>query len=222
MNFLDDSAEHSADSAPYTSLSTLSLPPPHLAITSLQADTKGRVIEAGHYYQCKGPTAWSEVGLAVAQKIRQPGDKLMLFIDDVHVLSDMQDHEVSLPTLPLDLPADFIELESNASSSAFHFLDLLKDISPRKKRARLEHGRWYCSGFPLTDPSGKPLCVLYDAGLTLRKQHLGFQSGVNILPKFYEQEQLNLKRLLRKGLPEFDLSVILFDLNGDYWSLSDV
>ncbi len=194
---------------------------PPREITSVQSQVRGRIIETGHYYQCKGPTAWSKAGLAVAEKIRQPNDSLMLFIDDVHPIDDVSAHEVSLPTVELDVSPDFTFMESDVANEAFHFLNLLKDVTPRKKKAKLEHGSWYCSGFPLTDAEGNPLCVLLDAGLTLRKHNLGFKNGVNVLPKFYEEEQYRLKRLLRKVLPEFDLSVILFDLDGNHWSLPE-
>lgn len=79
-------------------------------------------------------------------------------------------------------------MESAVRPEAETILSILQQL-PKKKRARQNgNGKWFVSGIPLTDDAGRPLCVLWDAGLTLRKQALGFEGGVNILPFFYEQE----------------------------------
>lgn len=179
-----------------------------------------RVLEAGHYYSAKGPTIWSAVGWEIMLSMRGDDDKSMLFIDDVHDWGDVPPDEVLLPKVEFDPSPDFVVLESEVVVKAWEFLELLKKL-PRKRRARNNSGRWYCSGFPLVTKSGAPSCVLLDAGLTLLKSELGFREGVNILPKFYEEQQIKLLRLVAKALPNFRLRVVLYDLEGKSWELKD-
>ena len=163
---------------------------------------------------------WSVVGWKGMEGMRHPGDKSMLFIDDVHDLRNVSQDEVLLPKVEFSPNADLIVRESEVVAKAWEFLELLKKL-PRKRRARNNSGRWYCSGFPLMTRSGTPDCVLLDAGLTLLKSKLGFREAVNILPKFYEEQQVKLLRLVRKALPDFYLKVVLYDLEGNFWKMKD-
>ncbi len=179
-----------------------------------------RILEAGHYYSVKGSTMWSVVGWEIMLRMRANGDKTMLFIDDIHCLSDVSADEIRLPKMEFDPNADLVVLESAIVAKAWEFLELLKKL-PKKRRARSNSGRWFCSGFPLVTKSGMPNCVLLDVGLTLLKSELGFREGVNILPKFYEEQQRKLLRLVAKALPSFRLRIILYDLEGKFWELKD-
>jgi hypothetical protein len=179
-----------------------------------------RIIEAGHYYSAKGPTLWSLVGWRIMSSICSDRDKSMLFIDDIHSLEDVSPEEAVLLQVEFNPKPDFTVLESAVTAKAWEALDILK-VLPSRRRARINAGRWYCSGFPLTTSSGTPNCVLLDAGLTIFKRELGFQEGVNILPKFYEEQQGKLLRLVAKTLPDFHLQVVLFDLGGKFWEIGD-
>lgn len=184
-----------------------------------------RILEAGHYYIAKGPTVWSSLGWEIMLSMRTDGDKSMLYIDDIHNLSDVSPEEINLPNLDFQPEPDHTVLESEVKGVALKVLDILKTLSmpsrrkSREKRAKLHNGQWYCSGATLTTASGDPTCVLLDAGLTFLKQELGFQEAVNILPMFYEEEQKQLLRLVAKALPNFCLQVVLYDLEGKFWKL---
>lgn len=180
----------------------------------------GKILEAGHYYRAKGPTEYSALGWKILEKLKTEDDKSLLFLDDVHPLSDVPKEEQDLPTIPFAPQPDFTVMESEMDQRGIGFLDILRALS-KTKRAKLHNGSgiWHCSGQPLTDPQGRPLCLLLDGGLTLHKRSLGFNEAVNILPNFtaYAEEQRFLLRLIAKAMPEFKLTVILFDLSGKNW-----
>src|SRR3989344_4535382 len=175
------------------------------------------VIEAGHYYEAKGPSAWSQAGWEILSALATPEDGRLLFIDNVHSLEQMSGHERHLERVNFDpRPAPtHIIYESDVRVDAEDALIKLK-LLPRRRRAR-KSGRAQvtrCSGFPLIGSNGKPTCLFLDIGLTWRKFNLGFRYVVNVLPHFYEEEQRQLRRIMRKALPELQLDVILFDLDG--------
>ncbi|MBU0660723.1 hypothetical protein KKG22_00920 [Patescibacteria group bacterium] len=174
-----------------------------------------RIIEAGHYYSAKGPTQWSVVGWNILQEIITPHDTSVLFIDDVHPISDVHAQEQLLQTMPFTPSADITILESDMMESALQSLYALQQLSKRKK-ARRKNKQWFCSGFPITNQQETPLCVLLDTALTQKKHSLGYSSGINILPYYYEPGQHALRRLIAKLIPEFQLEIILYDLNGNY------
>lgn len=178
-----------------------------------------RIIEAGHFYQAKGPTTFSELGWGILEKMHSDGDKSLLFIDDVHTLNDVSTDEINLPAVSFSPKADFIVMESAMRDWGFKFLELLKEL-PKRKRARKYNGNgvWFCSGFPLTNEAGDPLCLLLDAGLTLYKQSLGCKTAINILPDFYQDEQERLLRLVKKAMPDFLLEVVFFNQKA-HWQL---
>ncbi|MDO8581506.1 MAG: hypothetical protein Q7S16_01400 [bacterium] len=178
------------------------------------------ILEAGHYYVAKGPTLWSLVGWELMQRMKTPDDKSMLFMDDIHSMDDVSPEEALLPTMEFFPNPDFTIMESAVKEKALEALEMLKALS-KKKRAMLHSGVWYCSGFPLTTPSGKPICVLLDLALTLLKKELGAEECINILPKFYEEEQRKLLRLVPKVLPNFRLQVVLYDLEGNLSSIKN-
>ncbi len=173
-----------------------------------------RIIEAGHYYEAKGPTKFSVIGWNIMQKMVFNGDKNMLFIDDFHDWDCVPEQEKKLPTVKFTPEADFFVLESELQEEAQEVLERLKSLSKRKKAKQDKTGKWHCSGFPLTDESGTPNCVLLDAGLTLHKRELGFKRGINILPKHYQDEQERLFRIINKVIPDFYLKVILYNQDG--------
>lgn len=178
-----------------------------------------RILEAGHYYVAKGPTIWSLRGWEVLSKLRQSDDKTLLFIDDVHNIDDVVDEERYLSTENFNPEADFTILESAVVSETDLIMAALRLLPNGKGPKRNGEGRLFVSGVPLFTPSGFPSCVLLDAGLTWRKRALGFDEGVNILPCFYEMQQKNLLRVVRKAIPNFRLRVILFDLAGNFWDM---
>lgn len=178
-----------------------------------------RIIEAGHYYKSKGATQMSIIGWDILKKIKQPNDKTSLLIDDVHALADLHHNERNLSvTKNFNHDADYILMESEMKTTALDILEILKNL-PKRKKATLNNGKWFCSGFPITDNQGNPLCVLLDTGLTLTKKRMGFNKGVNILPFYYEEEQRRLLRLIKKTIPDFKLSIILFNDKGEYWEM---
>lgn len=175
------------------------------------------IYEAGHYYQAKGPTAWSELGWKILSALADPADARVIFVDDVHTLGDVNTAEVDLPVIefnPEPAPTHTL-LESAMRLEALEMLEALKAL-PKKKRARKSNGseRWHCGEHQLTKHDGTPLCLLLDLGLSYHKHRLGFRRAVNIVPEFYEEEQRALLRLVEKALPELRQEVILYDFSG--------
>lgn len=177
-----------------------------------------RIIEAGHYYLAKGPTKWSKVGWSILESIKQSGDQTLLMIDDVHSLDDMSESEQSLVTQTFDPSPDILVYESELVSYSRQALGQLKELSKKKRARKNGNGKWFCSGMSLTDERGRPLCLLYDAGLSLLKSEKA-DGAINILPYFYQDEQVALLRIMEKILPDFCIEVILFDLGGKYWKM---
>jgi len=173
-----------------------------------------RILEAGHYYTAKGPTVWAVMGWGIMQGLRHSHDATLLFLDNVHDLNDVHPEEVHLDVVEFDPEADFVVNEGDVVAEAKEVLDRLLGLSRRRRAARNGNGKYFCSGVPLTDEDGNPNCLLLDAGLTLKKQQLGFSSGVNILPIFYEEEQRSLLRIVDKAIPDFGLHVVLYDVHG--------
>jgi len=144
-----------------------------------------KVIESGHYYSAKGPTAWSSVGWSILEKIRGPEDRTLLFVDDVHGLRDVSEREAILPNIDFSLNPDYLVLESEMMVPARGVLGRLQNL-PNGSRPRTNGDgvvKW--RGFPIL--SRRPHCVLLDAGLMLHKHRLGFSRALNILPNFYEE-----------------------------------
>ena len=180
----------------------------------------GRILESGHYYRAKGPTSWSVLGWEILSKLKQPGDFSLLFIDDVHKAHDVHHEERELPVVEFSPNADIEVLESRTHDEALEILQRLLALSNGKRPKLGKDDRWYCSGFPLTNARGEPLCVLLDAGLTLLKSKIpGVESAVNILPCYYESQQRNLMRLVTKALPGFSLETVLYDSTGKFWTM---
>lgn len=180
------------------------------------------VLEAGHYYEAKGPTAWSSKGWDILSSLARPQDARLLFVDDVHPLKDVSDYERDLPVIffePTPGPTHLVT-ESSVLPDAYMALERLKGLS-RRKRARITGSSkvMRCSGHALINGDGTPLCLFYDLGLTWQKYHLGYRRGLNILPTSYALEQQRLLKIVRKALPDFHLDVVLYDLDGTYWQL---
>lgn len=182
-----------------------------------------RIIEAGHYYAAKGPTQWSVRGWEILERVATSDDQTMIFIDDVHALDEMSDFEREEPPRFFTPNAHYCVKESSTEAPARESLEMLKVLPVKRSRARKQNGgeAWYCSGGALTNSQGVPLCVLYDTGLTLLKSRLGFCQGINILPIQYRTEQEHLLRIIKKILPDFSLTIILFDLNGGVWEFNN-
>ncbi len=182
--------------------------------------TNGTIWEAGHYYLSKGPTAWTEAGWGVMSSLAHENDARLLFLDDVHPISDVSPFERSLHRVafnPDPLPTHVVA-ESQMQCFSAHILDILISL-PKQKRARKARGGWICSGFHLVTGDGRPTCLMLDLGLTWYKREQGYNRAVNIVPEFYEEEQRKLLRLAGKAIPDFDLRVILHDKNGEWREL---
>lgn len=179
-----------------------------------------RILEGGHYYRVKGATTWSSVGWGILESLKQPGDKTVLLVDDVHEISDVSEEERELTNIEFSPNVDYIVMESDVYVETQIILAMLSGLPKKKRAKRGVNGKWFISGFSLTNEEECPLCVLWDAGLTLRKRNLGFQEGINVLPYFYEEEQIRLLRIVSKVIPDFCLRVVLYKLNGDFWKLS--
>lgn len=179
-----------------------------------------RLLEAGHYYLAKGPTEYSQVGWKILRALCLTNDRSLLFLDDIHEKSDVHAEEIDLPIVTGFTPiADHTVYESEVASEAFEVLEILCGLPKAKRARRNGEDRWFCSGFPITNPLGNPLCVLLDAGLTLRKMRLGFLEHVNILPYFYEEQQRHVLKLIAKALPTCSTRVVLYRLDGTCWDM---
>ncbi|MCD4705271.1 hypothetical protein K8R66_04315 [bacterium] len=179
-----------------------------------------RILEAGHYYSNKGPTINSILGWKILEQIMEEGDKSMLFIDDLHLSKDLHPEEEKLEVVAnFDPEYDYLVLESATREKAIEILRELTLLSSRKRAKKKKGGKWFVSGFPVTDEEEEPLCVLLDAGLTMMKKELGYSEGINILPSYYRGQQLKLMKIVRKAIPEFNLRVFLFDNQGEYQEL---
>lgn len=181
--------------------------------------SESRLIEFGHFYRVKGPTAWSRMGHSVAERIKRPQDKTLLFVDDIHTIGDVNQLERDLPVISFNPPHDFHIMESAMVGMAFEALGKLTSLS-RRSRARFNGDgvkKWHCSGLALTHGDGSPTCTLLDVGLTLHKTEvMGFGSVINVLPEFYEGQQRGVLRLVQKILPELRMDVILFSEEGAF------
>lgn len=180
------------------------------------------VWEAGHYYEDLGPTRWTVAGWQILTHLSHKDDQRMLFVDDVHSRQDVHDLERCeeiVEFFPRPHP-NFLVTESAMVDAAFTVLEHLKYL-PRRKRARLtwRPRRWSCSGLSLTTPDGRPLCLLFDLGLTWHKYRLGFRKVVNVLPFFYESQQRGLIRIARKIMPDLKIEVVLYNLEGQWYFL---
>lgn len=178
-----------------------------------------RIIDAGHYYASHGPTYLSVLGWEIACDLKTKEDSLLLFIDDVHAINDLHPRERAELVVEFQPNAEFLIKESEVFFEAREVLERLKALPKKKRAKRNGEGKWFCSGATLTNESETPLCNLLDAGLSLRKLRMGFHRGINILPYFYEDQQRHLLRIIEKSLPEFSLSVVLFDEKRNHWQL---
>lgn len=175
------------------------------------------LIEAGHYYTAKGPTQWSEIGARIAQERKLVSDKTMLFIDDMHDLSQVREQERLEPVVSIDhYLFDYTIYESEMIHPAKKLVEYLLQLPKSKRAKQNEDGRCFCSGFPITKTGGEPLCVLLDVALTKRKYEMGFQKIVNILPYYYEEEQQHTAQILRKVINDenFEFTTLFFEKNG--------
>lgn len=179
-----------------------------------------KLLEAGHYYLAKGPTEYSRVGWEILKALQCAGDKTLLFLDDIHERSDVHVEEIDLPVVEAFTPvADHTIFESEVAAEAFEILEILCGLPKAKRARRNGEDRWFCSGFPITNSFGNPLCVLLDAGLTLKKMRLGFSDHVNILPYFYAEQQRQVLKLVAKALPACSTRVVLYKLDGTCWDM---
>ncbi len=181
-----------------------------------------RVIEAGHYYQAKGPTIWSVVGWRVMEEMRQFSDQTMLFIDDFHGVDDLLDEERRCSVVEFDPEVDHCVFEASMVAEAVVIFQMLMGLSKKQGRPRFKRrdSTWNLNGsIRLKHGDGRFTCVMLDAGLCLYKGGLGFTEGVNVVPVYCESEQRNLLRILRKVNIDFSLRVVLFDLDGESWDL---
>lgn len=174
------------------------------------------LFEAGHYYEVKGPTVWSRLGVELTHSIKSDSDATMLFIDDVHPITNVSPHEIHHPVVTLDFNPDHIIYESEMFPMAQDLLLELQKLSNKKRAVKSNTtGQYFISGFPITHPDGRPLCVLLDAALSRKKYQMGFKNIVNVLPFYYGGQQQNLNKILQKIMPEdFSISTIFFDSYG--------
>jgi hypothetical protein len=185
-----------------------------------EAIQPGRLIEAGHYYAAHGPTIWAVRGWRHLEVMSQSDDRSMLFVDNLHGIEDVPEEEKGLDILTFSPRADYRALElsgeiNDAAEEVFHLLQTPGEQKRVKIRRRRSDQAWMLNGqigMVLKWPDGQPTCVLLDAGLSLYKRRLGFTRGVNILPAHYAGEQDKLLRLVELVIPDFQLDVMLFDM----------
>lgn len=185
------------------------------------AHAAARVIEGGHYIEVKGLTRWSTRGWEIAQSLRQPGDRTILLVDNLHGTEAVNTLEQDLPNVAQDFTPDITVMESDLQVQALEVLALLEQAGHVKSN---RYGKFFCasgaSTCQLIRSDGTPFVVLLDACFTLFKHHLGHDHAINVLPHFYEREQRHLLKIVEVLLPGFTLEVILFDLEGNHRPLS--
>ncbi|MCC6448126.1 MAG: hypothetical protein IT215_05510 [Chitinophagaceae bacterium] len=137
----------------------------------------------------------------------------MLFIDDFHGYECIPIEEKNAPKWETVndsfLCFDHFLLESTLLERAETVLSMLKSEVGNKVKCS-KRDEVFCSGIKLMKEGRVPTCVLLDVALTLYKQELGFNKGLNILPYFYESEQLILKKIISKIMPNFELKNVFF------------
>jgi hypothetical protein len=180
------------------------------------------LVEAGHYYQCKGVTTYSYTGREICYKIKKVGDKTMLFIDNVHNKFEMFDQERNIEDIPTDNKMTF----AKAFHRGFDFIikesELLDDVDRIfdfiKRFGKVKHSKTgkYFSGIKLFHANNYPTCVMLDVCLTFRKRGLGYSHLINILPEFYLPQQQQLKKIISRILPEIKFEVLLFSSEESY------
>ncbi len=175
-----------------------------------------RILEAGHYYKAKGPTAWSMIGWGVLEQLRQVDDVTMLFVDDFHELKDLDETEREADVVEFAPNPDYIVYEASQISNAKKVFEMLMALSAKRRPKQREDGSWKLNGtIKLRYPSGKFTCVMLDAGLCLQKSAIASEA-INVVPYYYESEQRSLLAILKKAMPDFSLQVVLFELNGEF------
>ncbi len=179
-----------------------------------------RIIEGSHYIEIKGPTRWSTRGWGIAQSLRQPGDRTILLVDNLHGNEAVSRFERDLPNIAHNFSADITVMESALHTEALQALALLGETRHVKSN---RYGKFFCqngaSTCQLIGNDTTPFVVLLDAGFTLLKHRLGYDHAINVLPHFYEREQRNLLKIVDVLLPGFTLEVVLFNLEGVHWTL---
>lgn len=175
--------------------------------------------EAGHFYQAYGQTELTKMSWEIMRELAHPEHFSVVMIDDVHSVSEMNPLEQAqlLPDLELDPAPSVVVLESQMEKYALEALDELHRLPSRRKRPRKrgKDGRLSCSGSLLTTPDDKPMCLLYDLGLTWFKHNtMCVKHVVNVLPDFYYSEQHALMRISRRLMPNLILEAVLFDIQG--------
>jgi len=97
----------------------------------------GTIIDAGHYYSAHGPTMWSRLGwqMGEAHKHENPkvGDKLLLFIDDVHSAEDLHPLERRKPVVVFQPAADHVLYESDMRNEAKEIFSILISLEKKKR-----------------------------------------------------------------------------------------
>jgi len=165
------------------------------------------VIEAGHYYKNVGQTLLGAAGWTCMQGIIKPGNKKILFIDDVHQDNTFEDSAVIKDWKPVPA-ADEVIFESATVKLAKTLISQaaaagLTKTYKGKKMLRVDP--W----FPIEIDSS-PTCVAMDAALSLLKWQK-YVYFVNILPSAYKGQQEQLGQFLGAMQPHLNLGNKSFD-----------
>jgi hypothetical protein len=178
-----------------------------------------KMIEAGHFYECNGPSNVSMQGWQIGQA-RAEGDSeaaMALFIDDYHgEQAFVHEGEAFLgkrEAEAVSAQADHVFYERDIATEAAGKLEELLDGSAVKVRK----GVVSVAGVRLceisdSDELNAPTCTFLDYVFLCKKTGIAPEQAV-VLPGTYEKQQANLFKALEKlDLPNLaDYTVILFE-----------
>lgn len=171
---------------------------------------EGAAIEAGHYYQKVGQTLMGAAGWICAQGIIQPGNKRILFIDDVHEQNQFGSgsEDKIIPEWEPTPSPDEVIYESQTQELARELIHLASShnlTTNHKGKKMFKVNPW----FPIA-VEDSPTCVAMDAALSVMKWD-GLDYFVNVLPLAYKNEQTQLSQFIAKISPLIGLKDKHFD-----------
>lgn len=191
-----------------------------------------RLIEAVHYPTCHHQTYAEKISVNILPVHLTTNARTLVLLDDLTPVEHLPSWRRGLPYVPIDFHPNYVEWESQLNPPAMEALELLKvagavdfqqdfweqKLLDRGRKETCIPGGWFFGKIRLTYAE-RPVTVLRDLGLTLKKHRYGFDHLVNILHEDYANEQCKLKLLVAAALPHINLQVIIYNLSGESWEL---
>jgi len=161
-----------------------------------------KLIEAGHYYSCDGPSNVSMKGWEIGKELAlNNGALLALFVDDYHSEQGfLEEDEIFLggnAVQAIQSEATHIFHESDIAKKApAEIIGLLEDSKVKLKKGIVSAdgvrlGAYSEGGF------NSPTCTFLDYLLLCEKTKLAGNQTV-VLPSAYEKQQANLSKVIAK------------------------